>query len=131
MLHLHVVRIVLACAQVTQDMAKHGPLPFKETAATFTAFLVVLAFVAVGFLTMATEAFLGIKVAAPGDWLAAMLSLASAGLGFLIGKQIDPAYSQSSFDPALVTDPSVCSCCGQKLPSNNLPIPGDGQQVMP
>lgn len=99
-------------------------LPFKETAAAFTAFLVVLAFVSIGFITMGVEAVLGVKIVAPGDWLAAMLSLASAGLGFLIGKQADPGYSPLStptFDPALATDPAVCSCCGQPLPSNNPP----------
>lgn len=111
----------------------HPSLPFKETAAAFTAFLVVLAFVAIGFLVMGAEALAGIKISAPGDWLAAMLSLASAALGFLIGKQADPGYSPVppiQLDPGFVTDPAVCSCCGQLLPSNHdlsLPQPG----VMP
>lgn len=102
---------------------KHS-LPFRDTAAAFTAFLVVIAFIAIGFLTMGTEVITGLKVTAPGDWLAAMLSLASAALGYLIGKQPDalsPVAPPPAFDPGFATDPAVCSCCGQPLPSNNAP----------
>lgn len=69
---------------------------FKEGAGVLTAFLVVLSYVGIGFVQTAAVVFLGQEVKMPPDWMAAMLSLASAALGFLIGKQIgpDPATQQ-------------------------------------
>jgi hypothetical protein len=65
----------------------NNPANFREYAGVLTAFIVVMAFVAIGFVTMAITLFSGKSVPVPGDWMAAMLSLASAAIGFLIGKQ--------------------------------------------
>lgn len=63
------------------------PASFREYAGALVAFIVVMAFVAIGFVSMAITVFNDKTIAVPGDWMAAMLSLASAALGFLIGKQ--------------------------------------------
>lgn len=60
---------------------------FREYAGVLIAFLVVIAYVGIGFVQTAAIVFLGKEVLMPPDWMAAMLSLASAGLGYLIGKQ--------------------------------------------
>ncbi len=60
---------------------------FREYAGALVAFIVVLAFVAIGFSVMAAKVILDVDVKEPAEWGAAMLSLASAALGFLIGKQ--------------------------------------------
>lgn len=60
---------------------------FKEYAGVMTAFLVVLAYVGIGFVQTAVTVTTGTSVSLPGDWMAAMLSLSSAALGYLIGKQ--------------------------------------------
>ena len=78
------------------------PAPFREYAGVLCAFVVVTAFIATGFLQMASEAVFGIKVTAPPDWSAAMLSLASAALGFLIGKQsTGPTANGDSLPPVM------------------------------
>ena len=59
----------------------------RENAGVLVAAIVVMAFVGIGFLQMLSEAIFGVPMTAPGDWMAAMLSLASAALGYLIGKQ--------------------------------------------
>lgn len=69
-------------------------IPFKERAGVLTAFLVVISFVVIGFAQMAAFVVLGVEVKVPGDWSAAMLSLSSAALGFLIGQKI-PSDVQS------------------------------------
>lgn len=109
--------------------------PFKEGAGVLCAFLVVLAFVAIGFATMTCKVVLGIDVTVPGDWSAAMLSLASAALGFLIGKNdsspiVMPAQGADTgaYDP--------CAGCPGYIgrPGTQTPVPpsqSDGNQVMP
>lgn len=77
-----------------QPQVKKGILPiapFKEYAGVLTAFIVVIAYVSIGFLAMSAEVFLGIKVVPPGDWSSALLSLSSAAMGYLIGKQMTPS----------------------------------------
>lgn len=60
---------------------------FREYAGVLAAYSVVMAFVAIGFVDMLSQAFLQETITAAPDWNAAMLSLASAALGFLIGKR--------------------------------------------
>lgn len=59
---------------------------FKEAAGVLGAFVVLLAFVAIGFLQMTAKLFFGAEVPIDGSWMAAMLSLASTSLGFLVGQ---------------------------------------------
>lgn len=60
---------------------------FREKAGVIVAAVIIIAFIAVGFVQVAASWFTGRPISVPGDWMAAMLSLASAALGFLIGKQ--------------------------------------------
>ncbi len=74
-----------------------NPATFREYAGALVAFIVVMAFVAIGFVQLGIAVWHGSSVPVPGDWMAAMLSLASAALGFLIGKQTStPAPSAVS-----------------------------------
>lgn len=70
---------------------KRSPANFREYAGVLVAFIVVLAFVAIGYIQVAIVLYRGVAITIPGDWMAAMLSLASTALGFLIGKQLSGA----------------------------------------
>lgn len=59
----------------------------KEAAAVFVCAASVFAFLAIGFVVMAVKVIFGVDVSPPGEWLAAMLSLASTAIGFLAGAQ--------------------------------------------
>lgn len=63
--------------------------PFREYAGALVAVLIVLSYVVSGFVIVLCGVLLGVDVKFPGDWNAAMLSLSSASLGYLIGKQVD------------------------------------------
>lgn len=63
------------------------PVNFREYAGTLTAVVIVIAFIGIGFVQVGVVVWRGTPVTVPGDWMAAMLSLASAALGYLIGKQ--------------------------------------------
>ena len=80
---------------------------FKESAGVLCAFIVVMAFIAIGFLQMTGKVLFGVEVTMSEAWGAAMLSLASAALGFLIGKDTSNSpvstTGQSPSDPAYVT----------------------------
>lgn len=97
---------------------------FRESAGVLTAFLVVLAYVGIGFVQTAAVVFLGQAVQMPPDWMAAMLSLASAALGFLIGKQIGPDTPvqppTGAFLPTGATTPQTTQQTPLPLP----PAPG-------
>lgn len=58
----------------------------KEVAGVLIASIIVLAYIGIGFISVITQSFLGVEAKFPPDWSSAMLSLASAALGFLIGK---------------------------------------------
>lgn len=60
--------------------------PFREWAGVLCAFIVVMAFTSLGFVQMFIQVTTGAIIVSPADWNAAMLSLASAALGYLIGK---------------------------------------------
>ena len=58
----------------------------KELAGVLVASIIVIAYIAIGFVSIAATMFFAIEVKPPIEWSSAMLSLASAALGFLIGK---------------------------------------------
>lgn len=66
---------------------------FREKAGTIIAAVIILSYIAVGFVQMASVMFIGIEVGVPDSWSSSMLSLASAALGFLIGKQMNQTGS--------------------------------------
>jgi hypothetical protein len=59
---------------------------WKDYAGIAVCSVTVLSFIAVGFIIMFTK-FLGVELSPPGDWMAAMLSLASTALGWLAGQK--------------------------------------------
>lgn len=61
----------------------------RATVSTYVSAIIVLSFIAVGFIAMFAMLFLGKEVEPPGEWLAAMLSLASTALGFLAGENMN------------------------------------------
>jgi hypothetical protein len=65
--------------------SKNPAAPFREYAGILIAFVVVASFIGIGFTGMLTQVLLDKVIEIPPDWMAAMLSLASAALGFLIG----------------------------------------------
>lgn len=73
-----------------ENVMKHNSAPFREYAGAMVAVMIVLSYVVSGFVIVICGVLLGVDVKFPGDWNAAMLSLSSASLGYLIGKQVDP-----------------------------------------
>ena len=59
----------------------------KEAAAVLVCAVTVFAFLSIGFVIMLIKILFGLDVVPPGEWLAAMLSLASTAIGFLAGAQ--------------------------------------------
>lgn len=59
----------------------------KDAAAVFVCAATVFAFLSIGFVIMMIKIVFGLDVTPPGEWLAAMLSLASTAIGFLAGAQ--------------------------------------------
>lgn len=59
----------------------------RERVGIYVAAFIVLAYTAVGFAHVTISMLNGPGVVFPNDWLASMLSLASAAMGYLIGKQ--------------------------------------------
>lgn len=104
------------------ERLKHAA-PFREYAGVLVAFLVVIAFVVIGYAQMSANIFLGIDIDAPSDWMAAMLSLASAALGYLIGKNLEPPNFPPQMDttyyppapPQPQADITLCPHCGKQL----------------
>lgn len=81
---------------------------WRDAAGVLVASIIALSYVAIGFADVTAQIFLATKVQFPESWLAAMLSLSSVALGFLLKTKIDQ-------DKAEVTEqiPGViCPHCG-------------------
>ena len=71
----------------------------KDYAGILVCSLTVIAFISVGFVLMGAKIVFGLEVSPPGEWIAAMLSLASTALGFLAGqKQSSNSQESKSTD---------------------------------
>ena len=68
------------------DQNKKNPNHWKDYAGIAVCSITVLAFIAIGFIIMAAKTA-GVEMSPPGDWMAAMLSLASTALGWLAGQK--------------------------------------------
>lgn len=77
---------------------------WREVAGLTTAFIIVLAFVAIGFMDFFSHAWLGVQTEIEFDagWMAAMLSLASTAFGYMVGKQTSGKQSKGT-----------CPLCGK------------------
>lgn len=76
---------------------------WRDAAGVFTAFIIVIAFIAIGFVAFFFTAVIGVDAKFDAGWLAAMLSLASASVGFLLGKNVKSSN--------LGLDRPVCKGC--------------------
>lgn len=59
----------------------------NTTVGSLVSAIIIVAFIATGFVTMFSEMFFGTRIEPPQAWQAAMLSLASTALGFLAGNR--------------------------------------------
>lgn len=96
-------------------------LHFREYAGVLTAFVVVLSYVGIGFVQTAVVVGASQSLEMPKDWMAAMLSLASAALGFLIGKQ----GNVDNIPPGYTPGPVVA------LPPTPAPVPPAPETALP
>ncbi len=84
---------------------------WKDYAGIAVCSVTVLSFIAIGFIIMFTK-FLGVEMSPPGDWMAAMLSLASTALGWLAGqKSTSDAQQQQQPKVDAPTEAGVCPTC--------------------
>lgn len=76
---------------------------WRDAAGVLVASIVVLAYVGVGFVVVLVQVLFGVTATFPESWNSAMLSLASAALGYLIAKKMpsDDGYSESQYQEAL------------------------------
>lgn len=118
------------------DATPHEPVnKFKENAGSFASLALVFAFAGIGYFKMLVDLYSGAKMDIPGDWMAAMLSLSSAGLGYLIGRHstAKTGYSQDEYDRALNTVPPAFdngyqprNPCGDRYPCPPIGEPPHG-----
>lgn len=63
---------------------KRSPPLWRDAAGVFVATTVVISYVTVGFIAVASQLVFGITVTFPESWMSAMLSISSVALGFLL-----------------------------------------------
>lgn len=99
--------------RIDKDSQNH----FREWAGVLCAFIVVMSYVAIGFVQVFVQITTGTPATIPGDWGAAMLSLASAALGYLIGKQttVPPGFPDGDTTVVIPTSPDdPCADCKKR-----------------
>jgi len=64
-----------------------GATMLRDYAGVMVCSITVVSFISIGFVIMAIKVTGSSDVAPPGEWMAAMLSLASTALGFLAGQR--------------------------------------------
>lgn len=89
------------------DNTISAPAKFRDVAGALIAFSVVMAYVAVGFAIILVKVVSGVDVAPQEAWMAGLSSLASAGLGYLIGRNDMPTPAPPTPPPL----PYVASGC--------------------
>ncbi|UPT53275.1 hypothetical protein [Synechococcus phage Ssp-JY38] len=93
---------------------------FREGLGITAAFITVMAFILVGFAQMTAVVLWGLTVAAPDAWFSGLLSLSSACMGYLIGKnienqQIDGPYYDMRGDDGSASEGTTCPHCGMPI----------------
>jgi hypothetical protein len=81
---------------------ERNPATFREYAGTLAAFILVMAYAAIGFVLIAVSVTTGTMPSVPADWNASMLTLAGGALGFLVGKQTSQPTNQQPAQPPVV-----------------------------
>lgn len=83
--------------------------PFKDVAGALAAFIVVIAFITLGFVQGLGKALLGVDVTLPDSWSSGLFGLANMALGYLIGKTdssplgADKSLPQGEWRPPVAT----------------------------
>lgn len=82
------------------DQSKPTSSTWKDYAGIAVCSITVLSFIAIGFVIMIAK-MANMDMSPPGDWMAAMLSLASTALGWLAGQKSnrEPVSERSKPDP--------------------------------
>jgi hypothetical protein len=82
---------------MSEDKQPHtASTMIKDYAGILVCSLTVIAFISVGFVLMGAKIVFGLEVTPPGEWIAAMLSLASTALGFLAGQKSQNSNNQQN-----------------------------------
>lgn len=94
------------------DQNKKNPNHWKDYAGIAVCSITVLSFIAIGFIIMAAKTA-GVEMSPPGDWMAAMLSLASTALGWLAGQKGNKEPEPTPAPPAERPTPGaeLCDTC--------------------
>lgn len=91
--------------------ARNRLVTFKDIAGSLVAFVVVVSYAAIGFAAMGAKVLLNVEVTPPEVWTSGLSSLASAALGYLIGRNDVPA-TPTYVPPALPPSASACNMPG-------------------
>ena len=85
-----------------------GATMLRDYAGVMVCSVTVVSFISIGFVMMAIKVMGSSDAAPPGEWMAAMLSLASTALGFLAGQRT-PAPGAGSA-PGAKKEEARCAC---------------------
>ena len=91
------------------DQSKKNTSTWKDYAGIAVCSITVLAFIAIGFVIMIGK-MANMDMAPPGDWMAAMLSLASTALGWLAGQKSTKETETPELPPAAQYQDNSHSC---------------------
>ncbi len=93
------------------DQSKKTTSTWKDYAGIAVCSITVLSFIAIGFVIMIAK-MANMDMSPPGDWMAAMLSLASTALGWLAGqKSTKEADAPEPAPVARYIPDSICDNC--------------------
>lgn len=94
---------------------------YRETSGILIAAICVLSFIGIGFAQVAVFVLTGKMISFPPDWQAAMLSISSAALGFLLGNQSDnrPGATKQQPTASITTTETVTATQGYAIPQGS------------
>lgn len=95
----------------------------REWAGVIAALFAVTAFVNMGYTVILIEVFFDKKITVPEAWSSGLISLSSAALGFLIGKQSTASSETTISTPSMPPPPLPPSPMGCNMPGCPLKEP--------
>lgn len=93
----------------TESRRNNRAMILRDYAGVLVCSITVISFIAVGFMVMFAKLVFASDASPPGEWLAAMLSLASTALGFLAGQRRS-AQEPQAIPAADRSEPRACVC---------------------
>lgn len=90
-----------------RDRKRNSNSATREWAGVIAALIAVVAFINYGYVLILIEVFFDKKVSANEAWSSGLISLSSAALGFLIGKQTTAVPSSSDTTISAPTPPAA------------------------